>query len=322
MAEYPKIKTPDDSLIGEILPPGGAGIPEAVGMTPEADEVEDEGLPPEPSPPEAKGCDVWRAASIVESLLLVSSRPLSLDKMGEIAGGLSRAEAKEVVCLLKEKYSPGRSGIVLEEVAKGFQLRTNPANQDFVRKLFDAKPPRFSRAALETLAIVAYKQPVTRLEIEQIRGVDCAASIRTLMERRLIKVAGKKNVPGKPFLFVTSREFLEVFGLSALSDLPSLRDIEDFLAASPGGGEGAKASAGDKKEDGGGSEFGQSLLEADPGEPFVQPSPGVSVAVSEDVLSEAASLEAGLSLSAEDEKAPAEGATGGEGEGGACRPRG
>jgi hypothetical protein len=120
----------------------------------------------------------------------------------------------------------------VEKVAKGVQLRTNPANQEHVRKLFDVKPPRFSRAALETVAIVAYKQPLTRQEIEQIRGVDCAGSLKTLMERRLVRVVGKKDVPGKPFLFGTTREFMEVFSLGSLRELPSMREIEEYLSAS------------------------------------------------------------------------------------------
>ena len=182
--------------------------------------------------PQAPAANLFRAASILESLLLVSAEPLSFEKIRQLLGGISRAEFREVVRILQEKYPPGSSGILVEEVAKGLQFRTNPANQEQVRKLFDAKPPRFSRAALETLSIIAYKQPATRQEIEQIRGVDCAGALKTLMERRLVKVVGKKDVPGKPFLFGTTREFMEVFSLGSLSDLPSMREIEEFLAAS------------------------------------------------------------------------------------------
>jgi segregation and condensation protein B len=178
--------------------------------------------------------DLARAASILESLLLVSTEPIPLDKARQLLGGLSRAQVREVHAILQAKYPAESSGILVEEVAKGIQLRTNPANQEHVRRLFDAKPPRFSRAALETLAIIAYKQPLTRQEIEQIRGVDCAGSLKTLMDRRLVKVMGKKDVPGKPFLFGTSREFMETFSLGSLADLPSMREIEDFLAASTG----------------------------------------------------------------------------------------
>jgi len=187
-----------------------------------------EAEPPEPD------ADLPRAASILESLLLVSTEPIPVEKARQLLGGLNRAQMREVLALLRAKYPADSSGVLVEEVAKGFQFRTNPANQEHVRRLFDVKPPRFSRAALETLAIIAYKQPLTRQEIEQIRGVDCAGSLKTLMDRRLVKVMGKKNVPGKPFLFGTSREFMETFSLGSLSELPSMREIEDFLAASTG----------------------------------------------------------------------------------------
>jgi segregation and condensation protein B len=120
--------------------------------------------------------DLPRAASILESLLLVSTEPIPVDKARQLLGGLNRAQVREVLALLRAKYPADSSGILVEEVARGFQFRTNPANQEHVRRLFDAKPPRFSRAALETLAIIAYKQPLTRQEIEQIRGVDCSGS--------------------------------------------------------------------------------------------------------------------------------------------------
>ena len=176
--------------------------------------------------------DLPRAASILESLLLVSSEPLAVDKARQLLGELTREQFEEVFLLLREKFPSGSSGILVEKVAKGVQFRTNPANQEHVRKLFEVKPPRFSRASLETVAIIAYKQPLTRQEIEQIRGVDCAGSLKTLMERRLVRVVGKKDVPGKPFLFGTTREFMEVFGLGSLSELPSMREIEEYLSSS------------------------------------------------------------------------------------------
>jgi len=187
-----------------------------------------------PAGGEAPSVDLQRAAAILESLLLVSTEPLPLDKARQLLGGLTRVQIREVQGILLAKYPPDSSGILVEEVARGLQLRTNPANQEHIRKLFDIKPPRFSRAALETLAIIAYKQPLTRQEIEQIRGVDSAGSLKTLMERRLVRVMGKKDVPGKPFLFGTTREFMEVFSIGSLSDLPSMREIEEFLAASTG----------------------------------------------------------------------------------------
>src|SRR5512135_184682 len=231
MEETPKPNPPTESD-----PPASSEsptIPQVSGEPISVDEllrpaVEGEIEPPEPN------ADLPRAASILESLLLVSTEPISIDKARQLLGGLNRAQVREVLALLRGKYPADSSGILVEEVAKGYQFRTNPANQEHVRRLFDVKPPRFSRAALETLAIVAYRQPATRLEMEQIRGVDCAGSLKTLMDRRLVKVAGKKDVPGKPFLFGTTREFMETFSLGSLAELPSMRDIEDFLAASTG----------------------------------------------------------------------------------------
>jgi len=211
-------------------PPAG---PTASGEPISVDELlrSPSGAESEPPEPDA---DIPRAASILESLLLVSTEPIPVDKARQLLGRLNRAQVREVLALLRAKYPADSSGILVEEVARGFQFRTNPANQEHVRRLFDVKPPRFSRAALETLAIIAYKQPLTRQEIEQIRGVDCAGSLKTLMDRRLVKVMGKKDVPGKPFLFGTSREFMETFSIGSLSELPSMREIEDFLAASTG----------------------------------------------------------------------------------------
>ena len=251
-----------------------------------------EAEPPEPD------ADLPRAASILESLLLVSTDPIPLDKARQLLGGLNRGQVREVLALLRAKYPPDSSGILVEEVGRGIQLRTNPANQEHVRRLFDVKPPRFSRAALETLAIVAYKQPLTRQEIEEIRGVDCAASLRTLMDRRLVKVMGKKDVPGKPFLFGTSREFMETFSLGSLSDLPSMREIEDFLAASTAtpAGEGRPTMHLPAIPDGsieqGGDELAASLAEAGPATvgapgPEGEIPPGVTEAELSDAASKA-----------------------------------
>ncbi len=231
MDETPKPNPPTASE-----PPPAADSPAAPQASEEPISV-DELLRPAPEaetePPEPDA-DLPRAASILESLLLVSTEPIPIEKARLLLGGLNRAQVREVLALLRAKYPADSSGILLDEVGKGVQFRTNPANQEHVRRLFDVKPPRFSRAALETLAIIAYKQPLTRQEIERIRGVDCAGSLKTLMDRRLVKVMGKKDVPGKPFLFGTSREFMETFSLGSLSDLPSMRDIEEFLAASTG----------------------------------------------------------------------------------------
>jgi len=238
--------------------------------------------------------DLFRAVSALESLLLVSSQPLSPERIGNLLGGFSRQEVDEVVRAIKTRYSAEGSGIIVEEVAKGFQLRTNPVNQEFVRKLFETKPPRFTRPSLETLAVVAYHQPVTRLEMEQIRGVDCAGALKTLMERRLVKVTGKKDVPGRPYLFGTTREFLEVFSLATLSELPSMRDIEEFLSEKTGtpvprpSGE-PQLFAGFGGQAGAGEELAAELEEASHGEPLVVIINELPAGISDDVLVEAAS---------------------------------
>jgi len=236
-----------------------------------------------------------RLASVVESLLLVSAKPLSLERIGSLTGTSDRTMLRRVIEILKEKYSPESSGILVEEVSRGLQLRTNPANQEHVRKLFESRPARFTRPSLETLAVVAYRQPVTRLEIEQIRGVDCAAALRTLMDRRLVKVMGKKDVPGRPFLFGTTREFLEVFGLNALSDLPSMRDIEDFLERATGAlapsteaAPGLPFEASPEPEEGGGEDPGE-MEEMEHGEPLVISPKALPEGISDDVLVEAVS---------------------------------
>jgi segregation and condensation protein B len=249
---------------------------------------------------EAPGVDLQRAAAILESLLLVSNEPLPLDKARQLLGNLTRVQIREVQGILLSKYPPESSGILVEEVARGLQLRTNPANQEHVRKLYDIKPPRFSRAALETLAIIAYKQPLTRQEIEQIRGVDCAGSLKTLMDRRLVRVMGKKDVPGKPFLFGTTREFMEVFSIGSLGDLPSMREIEEFLAASTATPvEGARPGVPvpaipEGTIEQGGDELAASLEEAGlAGEESVLMEEALPEDVSEADLSDAASKEAG-----------------------------
>ncbi len=297
MEETPKPNPPTGSE-----PPASADPPAAPRAEEEAISVDELLRPaaeeaPEPPEPDA---DLPRAASILESLLLVSTEPIPAEKARQLLGGLNRAQVREVLALLRAKYPADASGILVEEVAKGFQFRTNPANQEHVRRLFDVKPPRFSRAALETLAIIAYKQPLTRQEIEQIRGVDCAGSLKTLMDRRLVKVMGKKDVPGKPFLFGTSREFMETFSLGSLSELPSMRDIEDFLATSTGTPleEGRPTMhlppIPDSGIEQGGDELAASLAEAGPAaEAEPVPEGRIPADVTEAALSDAASKAAG-----------------------------
>jgi segregation and condensation protein B len=116
----------------------------------------------------------------------------------------------------------------LKEVAGGYQFRTRPEHTEWIKKLIQPRPPRLSKAALETLAIIAYKQPLIRSDIEHIRGVDCGGVIRALLERKLIRVLGRKEIPGRPLIYATTKRFLEVFDLKDLKDLPTPKEIDEM----------------------------------------------------------------------------------------------
>jgi len=162
---------------------------------------------------------------LVESILFASGAPISFRKLLSILDGPSAKDVHAALGRLQEIYGPGRRGIQLHEVAGGFQLRTARENAPWVRALFREKPTRLGRAALETLAVIAYRQPVTKAEIEAIRGVDVDGTLTTLVARKLIKIAGRKEAIGRPLLYATSAEFLEVFGLKDLKELPSLKEL-------------------------------------------------------------------------------------------------
>jgi segregation and condensation protein B len=166
--------------------------------------------------------------SLLESLLCATGEPLTVDRAVEVIGGVTRGDVSRVLRELREEYERDGRGFRVAEVAGGFQLRTAPEYIECVRRLFRERPMRLTRAMLETLAIVAYRQPVTRPEIEAIRGVDVDSAVTTLLERKLIRIAGRKDAPGRPLLYATSKEFLEVFALRELSDLPTLKEIGDL----------------------------------------------------------------------------------------------
>lgn len=168
-----------------------------------------------------------RVRTVVETLLLLAERPLSVEEIRQ-ATGVEPARVAKALDQISGNFREGISGIVLHEVAGGWQLRTSPDNADFARRFLRVKPQRLTRAALETLAIVAYRQPVTRPEIEEIRGVDCGAVVKALLERKLVKILGKKEEPGRPILYGTTREFLEFFSLKDLASLPTLREFHEL----------------------------------------------------------------------------------------------
>ncbi len=168
-----------------------------------------------------------RVRAIVEALLFLAEKPVTADEIRN-ASGVELARIRKALDELSGHYREGVSGIVLHEVSGGWQLRSAPDVSEHARRFLRVKPQRLTRAALETLAIVAYRQPVTRPEIEDIRGVDCGAVVKALLERRLIKILGKKEEPGRPILYGTTREFLEFFALKDLASLPTLREFHEL----------------------------------------------------------------------------------------------
>lgn len=175
--------------------------------------------------------------NIIEAVLMVSAQPISVTKLlnifdAEQSMQPERSEIKEALEAIKNDYQ--ERGIELAEVASGFRFQAKDAYASWVNHLFDERPPRYSRALLETLAIIAYRQPITRGEIEEIRGVSVSSTIvKTLQEREWVKVVGHRDVPGKPALLATTKIFLDYFNLKKLSELPSLEDIKDFDSINP-----------------------------------------------------------------------------------------
>jgi len=165
---------------------------------------------------------------ILESFLFSSESPLRLEKLQEIFPEIQLKELREIMLKLKEEYERLGRSFAIREVAHGFQFYTRPEYSSWIKKFKKIRPQRLSPATLETLAIIAYKQPITRAEIEEVRGVDTGGILRTLLEKNLIKIAGKKDVPGKPLLYSTTPKFLALFGLKSLKDLPALEDIQQI----------------------------------------------------------------------------------------------
>ncbi len=230
----------------------------------------DAALPPEAEVAEEDAVQTLprqRLRSVLESLLFVADKPLPLQRLLEILeeqaqepsgrGGpplYQAAQLQDVLVELAAELAEGGRGIELHQVAGGWQLRTAPQNAAWVQRQLQQKPQRLSRAQLETMTIIAYRQPITRPEIDDVRGVDSGGALKTLLERRLVRILGKKEEPGRPLLYGTTREFLEFFNLRDLKDLPTLREyyelndenkarvraahpealVEGFVTAAPG----------------------------------------------------------------------------------------
>ena len=165
---------------------------------------------------------------IIEAFLFASDKPLSTS---EIRAWLPDETASNITQTLKDlqtEYDSLERSFILKEVAQGFQLRTKTEYAPYVLKMLRTSPTRLSRAALETLAIIAYKQPILRQEIERLRGVDVGGILKTLLEKDLIRIMGRKNLPGRPLIYGTTKKFLAVFDLKDLESLPKLKEIRDL----------------------------------------------------------------------------------------------
>jgi segregation and condensation protein B len=228
-AETPDGESPADFELSEEE---AAALAAAAPETPEPSEV----------PESLAALGEFRLRSVLESLFLVSDRPLPVARIVEIleeaAGPAAKQEARpphyqvaevqSILLALATEYRTAGRGIELHQVAGGWQLRTAPDNAPWVQRLLQQKPMRLARAQIEVLAIVAYRQPITRPEIDDIRGVDSGGALKTLLERRLVRILGKKEEPGRPLLYGTTREFLEFFNLRDLKELPTLREYYDL----------------------------------------------------------------------------------------------
>ncbi|MFK5925792.1 MAG: SMC-Scp complex subunit ScpB [Desulfuromusa sp.] len=166
---------------------------------------------------------------LVEAFIFAAESPLSLDRLSVLTEQ-SKATLRPVIEELQQQYKVSQRGFYLAEVAGGYQFRTVVELAPWLRKLHKDRATRFSRAALETLAIIAYRQPATRAEIEYLRGVDSGGVMKTLLDKNLLRILGKKEVAGRPLMYGTSRQFLELFGLRDLNDLPTLKE---FAALAP-----------------------------------------------------------------------------------------
>jgi segregation and condensation protein B len=180
--------------------------------------------------------DIDKLKPILEALFAASDKPLTVNQLFELFVGdidhPNKDEIRKAIEDLTEKYQQG--GVELKQVASGYRLQVRAEFETWVTRLWEQKPPRYSRALMETLALIAYRQPITRGEIEDIRGVSVSTNIvRTLEERDWVKSLGHKEVPGRPTLYGTTREFLDYFNLKSLNELPTLAEIRDLDQFNP-----------------------------------------------------------------------------------------
>ena len=208
-----------------------AGDPEIEELDPADIDATEQEAPFEKIVAKSRKLNEEQIRTVLESVLFVAPQALTIDQLFD-ATGIDREKILVALMELLKLRSVGTGGVVLHEVAGAWQLRTAPESADYVRRFLKVKPQRLTRAAVETLALIAYRQPVTRPEIEDVRGVDSGAVLKALLDRRLIKIVGKREEVGRPILYGTTREFLEFFALKDLSALPTLREFQELTEES------------------------------------------------------------------------------------------
>ncbi len=178
--------------------------------------------------PNKKNIDKTYCKSLIEAILFIETNSIKIDKLSEQLD-LDNRTTWELVKELKQEYEERSSGLQINEYATGVKLSTNKNYADLLRKYYKNKHhEKFSKVSLETLAIIAYKQPITRIEIEDIRGVSSDNSVRDLLEKKLIRIIGRRKVPGNPMEYGTTKEFLEYFGLKSIKEMPTLKEIKEL----------------------------------------------------------------------------------------------
>jgi segregation and condensation protein B len=166
--------------------------------------------------------------AIIEALLLASETPLSIERIRDVLPDIEKKKIQQIIEELIQDYETQKRGFMPQAVAGGYQFRTRADFAPWIRKLRGSRASAISPAALETLAVIAYRQPIVKAEIDKIRGVDVSGALKGLLEKKLVRIMGRKDVPGKPIIYGTTKKFLEVFNLNDLSELPTLRELKDL----------------------------------------------------------------------------------------------
>jgi len=177
---------------------------------------------------ETTSMNIAHLKPIVECLIFLSDTPLSVKKLREVLEQVKTDEIQSALNTLMQEYSQQKKGFELKEVGGGYQFRSRPEFKEYIKRLKKIQVSRLSKPALETLSIVAYKQPVMKAEIERLRGVDSSGVLHSLLENDLIRILGRKNVPGRPLIYGTTRRFLEMFDFRDLSELPTLEEFKKW----------------------------------------------------------------------------------------------